>query len=96
VADRLVGGSVPTSVRLDRAQDAVKQAFDRLQTPIAAVAVSTAGPINQSGKRAVRPDETKVKFGLKFSAQGNVIVAGAASRASLEVTFDLATRHVRN
>jgi len=29
----------------------------------------------------------QVKFGLKFSAQGNVIVAGAAGEATLEVAL---------
>ena len=80
-------GSEPTSARLDRAQDAVAQAFDRAQTAIVAVAVSTVGTIKQLGERAVRPEEMEVKFGLKFTAQGNVIVAGAAGEASLEVTL---------
>ena len=35
----------------------------------------------------MRPDEVEVRFGLKFSAQGNVIVAGAAGEATLEVTL---------
>ncbi|MGH3830265.1 MAG: CU044_2847 family protein [Pseudonocardiaceae bacterium] len=35
----------------------------------------------------MRPDEVKVTFGLKFSAQGNVIVAGASGAATLEVTL---------
>lgn len=82
-----VAGSEPTSTRLDRAQYAVAEAFDRAQMAIVAVAVSTVDTISQLGQRSVRPDEIQVKFGLKFSAQGNVIVAGAAGAATLEVTL---------
>jgi hypothetical protein len=79
-----VAGSEPTAV-LDRAQDAVTDAFDRAKNAIVAIAESTVSTISQLGQRAVRPDEMEVRFGLKFSAQGNVIVAGAAGEATLEV-----------
>jgi hypothetical protein len=82
-----VAGSEPTSTRLDRAQDAVAEAFDRAQTAIVAIAASTVSTISELGQRAVRPDEMQVKFGLKFSVQGNVIVAGTAAEATLEVTM---------
>lgn len=80
----LVAGSEPTS-RLERAQDAVAEAFERAQTAIVAVASSTADVIEQMRKRAVRPNQVEVTFGLKFSAQGNVIMAGAAGEATVEV-----------
>jgi Trypsin-co-occurring domain 1 len=79
-----VAGSEQTSA-LGRAQDAVAEAFGGAQAAIVAVAESTVSTIGQLGRRAVRPDEVEVKFGLKFSAQGNVIVAGAAGEATLEV-----------
>lgn len=79
--------SEETAGTLDRAQEAIAQASDRAQEAIVAVAVSTMDTITQLGRRSVRPDEMEVKFGLKFSAQGNVIVAGAAGEASLEVTL---------
>jgi hypothetical protein len=81
-----VAGTEETST-LDRAQEAVGEAFDRAQSAIVAVAVSTVRTMGQLGKRSVHPDEMEVKFGLKFSAQGNVIVAGAAGEATLEVTL---------
>jgi hypothetical protein len=87
VETAIVAGSEQTSGRLDRAQDAVVEAFDRAQEAIVAVAASTVSTIGQLGRRSVRPDELEVKFGLKFSAQGNVIVAGAAGEATLEVTL---------
>lgn len=52
-----------------------------------AVAESTANTIVQLAKRSVRPDEVEVTFGLRFSANGSVIVAGAAGEATLEVTL---------
>jgi Trypsin-co-occurring domain 1 len=44
----------------------------------------------QLGSRSVHPDEMHVTSGLKFSAQGNVIVADAAGEATLEVTLTYA------
>jgi hypothetical protein len=80
-----VAGSEPTAAVLDRAQEAVTDAFDRAKNAIVAIAESTVSTISQLGQRAARPDEMEVRFGLKFSAQGNVIVAGAAGEATLEV-----------
>jgi hypothetical protein len=82
-----VAGTEPTSGRLDKAQEAVADAFERAQTAIVAVAESTVRTIGRLGERAARPDEMQVTFGLKFSAQGNVIVAGAAGEATLEVAL---------
>lgn len=79
-----VAGSEQTSA-LGRAQRAVAEAFGGAQDAIVAVAESTVSTVDQLGRRAVRPDEVEVTFGLKFSAQGNVIVAGAAGEATLEV-----------
>jgi len=82
-----VAGSEPTSAKLDRAHAAVAGAFDQVQESIMAVAESTVSTIKQLTVSATHPDEIEVKFGLKFTAQGNVIVAGAAGEASLEVTM---------
>ena len=79
-------GSEKTST-LGRAQAAVTDAFDHAQAAIVAVATSTVATIGQLGARAVRPQEVEVKFGLKFAAEGNVIVAGASGEATLEVTL---------
>jgi hypothetical protein len=79
-----VVGSEPTS-KLDRAQDAVADAYERAQAAIVAVASSTVDVIGAMGTRAVRPEQVEVTFGLKFSAQGNVVLAGASGEATLEV-----------
>ena len=82
-----VTGTEQTSGKLEKAQEAVAGAFDRAQLAIVAVAESTVQTIGQLGKRSVHPDEMQVTFGLKFSAQGNGIVAGAAGEATLEVAL---------
>jgi hypothetical protein len=81
-----VAGSEPTSA-LSRAQDAVGEAYQRAQAAIVAVARSTADVIGELSERAVRPEQVEVTFGLKFSAQGNVVLAGASGEATLEVTL---------
>ncbi len=83
----VVAGTEPTSGKLDKAQEAVADAFERAQSAIVAVAESTVRTIGQLGKRSAHPDEMQVTFGLKFSAQGNVIVAGASGEATLEVAL---------
>jgi len=82
-----VTGTEQLSARLDRAQAAVAEAFDRAQSAIVAVAVSTVDTIGRLGERSAHPDEMTVTFGLKFSAQGHVIVAGASGEATLEVSL---------
>ena len=81
-----VAGTEQTS-KLDRAHDAVSEAFERAQSAIVAVAASTVDVIGRMGDRSVRPDQVEVKFGLKFSARGNVVVAGASGQATLEATL---------
>jgi NTP-dependent ternary system trypsin peptidase co-occuring protein len=79
-----VVGTEQTSA-LSRAQDAVTDAFGRAREMIVAVATSTVDAIHQMGEQAVRPDQVEVKFGVKFSVQGNVILANASGEANLEV-----------
>ncbi|MGH4021318.1 MAG: CU044_2847 family protein [Pseudonocardiaceae bacterium] len=87
-----VPGSEPTS-KLGRAQDALAEAFERAQTAIVAVASSTVDVIGQMGERAVRPEQVEVTFGLKFSAQGNVVLAGASGEATLAVKLLYTASH---
>ena len=49
--------------------------------------------IGQMSERAVRPDQVEVTFGLKFSAQGNVVLAGASGEATLEVKLSYTAHH---
>lgn len=49
------------------------------------VASSTAEVVETLGRRARRPDQLEVEFGLSFSAKGNVIVVGGQAGATLRV-----------
>jgi hypothetical protein len=77
-------GSEPTS-RVDAAVDRLGEAFVRAQNAIVEIATSTVETIRKTTARAARPDQLEVEFGLKFSAKGDVIVAGAAGEATLRV-----------
>lgn len=79
-----LAGSEPTS-RVDAAVDRVGEAFIRAQNAIVEIATSTVEIIQKTTARAARPDQLEVEFGLKFSAKGDVIVAGAAGEATLRV-----------
>lgn len=81
------GGSENTSRTLDSARDAIVNGYQRVQSAIIAIGESTRSTINQLANSAAKPEELQIKFGLKFSAQGNVIIAGAAAEANLEVTL---------
>ena len=74
-----VAGTQPTS-RASDAADRVIDAFDRAKETILELASSTADLIEEAAGRGARPDQLQVEFGLKFSAQGNIIVAGATAR----------------
>lgn len=84
-----LAGTEPTS-KVGDAVEAVSDAFTRAQLAIVEVATSTLAVIEGAAARAARPDRLVVEFGLKFSAQGNVIVAGASGEATLKValTYD--------
>lgn len=79
-----VAGSEPTS-RVDAAIDRAAEAFTRAQSAILEIATSTVDTIREATARAARPDQLEVEFGLKFSAKGDVVVAGAAGEATLKV-----------
>src|SRR5437899_2572910 len=81
-----VPGSERTAGRLDDAGRRVIEAFDRAQEAIVEIATQLAGTVSTMGQRAVRPDHVEVQFGLSFTAQGGVVVAGASAEASLQVT----------
>ncbi|WP_210571682.1 CU044_2847 family protein [Streptomyces sp. GESEQ-4] len=82
-----VPGSERTSGRLEEAGQRVVEAFDRAQETITALASQLAGTLAAMGERAVRPDHVEVQFGLSFTAQGGIVVAGVGSQASLQVTL---------
>jgi len=80
-----VAGTEPTS-GLDKVGDRIIDAFAVAQVAIMEVASSTAEIIETLGRRrARRPDQLEVEFGLSFSAKGNVIVVGGEAGAALRV-----------
>jgi hypothetical protein len=50
-----------------------------------AIAASMAEVVERTAARAACPDQLELSFGLKVSAQGNVIVVGASAEATLQV-----------
>jgi Trypsin-co-occurring domain 1 len=81
----LVPGSEHTA-SLDDAGEKVLDAFDRAQAAIVALAGKVAGTVDELTARAARPQRLEVQFGLSFSVEGRIIVAGATAEASLHVT----------
>lgn len=79
-----VAGTEATSGHAERAAENIQGAFQRAQDAIVEVAKSTAAMIEKAGP-GVRPDRVEVEFGLKFSASGGVVLAGASGEASLRV-----------
>lgn len=78
-------GSESTSRLVTDAGGRVLDAFDRARDAVVAIATSTAEAIERLHGRAVHPEQIEVEFGLKFSAQGGVVVAGASGEATLVV-----------
>jgi hypothetical protein len=84
-----IAGSEHISRSSDVASE-VTDAYARAQQTILEVAASTADTLGKVSKRAARPSALEVEFGLKFTATGNVIVAGVSGEATLRVklTYD--------
>ncbi len=79
-----VAGSEQTSI-LDEAGHRVVDAYERAQDAIVEVACSMADTVSRMAERAVHPDRVEVEIGLKFTMQGNVLVAAASGEAALKV-----------
>jgi len=71
----------------DRAVDALEEA----EQAIEAVAHSAVMTINKLKQKATHPSSMEIELGLAFTAQGNVVVAGAGVEASIVVhlSYDL-------
>ncbi|MFG2128782.1 CU044_2847 family protein [Streptomyces sp. NPDC048751] len=82
-------GSEPTAAGPGQLTERVRDAFGQAQSTIVEIAASTVTAMQRAG-RAVRPDAMEVEFGLRFSAKGDIIVAGASGEATLKVklTYD--------
>jgi Trypsin-co-occurring domain 1 len=82
------GAAAPAlAPRVDAPVSQLENAFTNAQNAIAAIASSTVNAIRNAAESAAHPDEVQVMFGLSFSAEGDVIVAGASGSATLQVTL---------
>lgn len=59
--------------------------FSRAQTVIEQFALSAVQVGERVAAHSRRPDEIEIQFGLKFSVQGDVVIASAGTEASLSV-----------
>ena len=80
-----VAGPEPTTARIQDPAQYMSGVFSRAQDTILEVPRSTAQVIEKAGKEAVKPDRVEAEFGLRSSATGNVIVAGATAESILKV-----------
>lgn len=82
-------GTELTAARPAQLAARVRDAFGQAQSAIVEIAASTATALGRAG-RAARPDAMEVEFGIKFSAKGDIIVAGASGEVTLKVklTYD--------
>jgi Trypsin-co-occurring domain 1 len=72
--------------RLRDSAEKVVDAFDEVQTAVIAI----AGRLVAAADAIPEPTSIEVEFGLKFTAEGNVVLAGASAEASLsfKMTYD--------
>jgi len=79
-----VSGTQNTS-SADRLRDRAVDALEQAQLAIEAVARSATHTINRLKAASTSPSNVEIELGLAFTAQGNVVVAGAGIEASIVV-----------
>jgi Trypsin-co-occurring domain 1 len=84
-----VAGSQPTS-RLSSAADRVEDAFTRAQNTLVEITAATARTVDRLATRAVNFESLEIGFGLKFTSQGTVLLAGVSAEANLSVKVSYA------
>jgi hypothetical protein len=77
-------GTEPTSAHTKSAER-IEDMFTRAQAVIEQVAVSAAEIRGRVASRTEEPDQLEIQFGVKFSAQGQIVIASANAEASLSV-----------
>ena len=76
-------GSKPTSV--SAGFNRVEELFDQAKVVIEKVGRLALDSGKSLASSAVRPSQIELQFGIKFAAQGNLIIARGSSEASLAV-----------
>lgn len=82
--ERRYGSENTTS--LDDALSKTGNAFELAKDTITGVTESVIGAI-QAMDRAITPEEFTVEFAIKFSAEGQAILAKASAEANLKITL---------
>lgn len=79
-----VPGTEQTS-RAEGATERLRDMFTRAQDVIEQITMSVMKSQERIAAHSRRPDCVELEFGLKFTAQGQVVVASAAAEASLSI-----------
>ncbi|TDE33883.1 hypothetical protein E1295_37580 [Nonomuraea mesophila] len=77
-------GREPTS-RGERRTELLEDMFARAQTVIESIALSAMDVRKKLASHVIPPDQVEVQFGVKFSTQGQIVIASAGMEASLAV-----------
>ncbi|MBO4273001.1 hypothetical protein GSF24_20575 [Microbispora triticiradicis] len=56
------------------------------------MAATTAGIVEKLAAQAAEPASIELEFGLKFTAQGSIVMAGVAAEASLTIKVSYAPK----
>lgn len=79
-------GSEQTGFPREVLEEKAKEAFEQAKTTITCVTKSMITAI-RSMEKAVTPDEFALEFSIKFSADGQAIIARTSVEANLTVTM---------
>ena len=82
--DERSGGAV---TRGGRAADVVVEAGASLEQVLGRLGPAMRGIMTQIREAAERPDEVEVEFGVKLSADSNVIIARAGGEANFRIAL---------
>lgn len=86
-----IKGPVKGEISKDGVAYSLEKRFEDIMSVIKETAESAHEGMKQI-KEAASPDEYKIKFGLKLSANAGVILANSGSEASFEVTLSWSSR----
>jgi len=71
---------------MSKSLDEARDAFERARTTVTSVAKSMVEAVRELDRK-VTPDEFTLEFAIKFTAEGNALVAKAAAEANLKITM---------
>jgi hypothetical protein len=89
--ESVIHGGSQEMGRLSDAQEKVMDAAKDLNKTIVSLATASVNAIMQPKGAIPMPEAFEIEFGLKFSAEGKVFVAGASADASLLIKLKYST-----